>query len=100
MGYNFTTFDSGTVTIFTNSRDGVTGMHKYFDVGTLIIILITFILFIVALFVKGFTQDLLLEAGVLLISIKLIMLAYKNRVISNEITKDLQEIKKMLSNKT
>ncbi len=71
-------------------------MRQHFDIGSLFIILITFVLFIIALFVKGFTHDLLLEAGVLLISIKIIMMAYKNRVISDEITKDLQEIKKMI----
>ncbi|MBW2676832.1 MAG: hypothetical protein JRD49_04630 [Deltaproteobacteria bacterium] len=75
-------------------------MHKHFDIGSLIIILITFILFIVALFVKGFTQDLLLEAGVLLISIKIIMMAYKNSIVNKKISKNLQEIKQMISNKT
>jgi len=75
-------------------------MRKHFDFGSLIIIMITFILFIVALFVKGFTQDLLLEAGVLLISIKIIMMAYKNSIVNKEISKNLQEIKQMISNKT
>jgi len=65
----------------------------------LIIIFITFFLFIIALFFKGLTKDLLLEAGVLLVSIKLIMMAYQNSVINNEITKDLQEIKKLIEDK-
>jgi len=34
----------------------------------------------VALFTKGFTHDILLEAGVLLVSVKLIIMAYKNSV--------------------
>ena len=71
-------------------------MNKHFDAGSLIIILITFILFVLALFTKGFTHDLLLEAGVFLVSVKLIIMAYKNSMASKEITKDLHTIKKML----
>jgi len=41
-------------------------------------VIITFVLFAVALFAKGFTHDLLLEAGVLLVSVKLILMAYRN----------------------
>lgn len=72
-------------------------MNKHFDMGSLVIILTTLLLFVVALFVKGLTKDLLLEAGVLLVSIKLIVMAYKNSVISNQITGDLAEIKKMIA---
>jgi len=71
-------------------------MNEHFDIGTLIIILITFVLFVAALFVKGFTHDLLLEAGVFIVSVKLIVMAYKNSVSNKEITKDLQDIKKMI----
>jgi hypothetical protein len=74
----------------------VNTMNEHFDTGSLIIIIITFVLFVAALFVKGFTHDLLLEAGVFLISIKLILMAYKNSVLSKEITKDLQDIKKTI----
>jgi hypothetical protein len=72
-------------------------MTKHFDLASLIVILITFVLFTVALFVKGFTQDLLLEAGVLLVSIKLIMMAYKNNTDAKEIRQELGEIKQMLA---
>lgn len=72
-------------------------MAKYFDTGTIIIIIITGLLFIVALFVKGFTHELLLEAGVLLVSIKLIMMAYKNSLNYEELTKELHEIKKLIN---
>jgi hypothetical protein len=48
------------------------------------------------LFAKGFTHNLLLEAGVFLVSVKLILMAYKNSVIGKEITRDLQEIKKII----
>jgi len=36
-------------------------MTKYFDPGTIIVIIITVFLFTVALFVKGFTNALLLK---------------------------------------
>ena len=44
-------------------------MRQHFDLGSLIVIIITFVLFALALFTKGFTHDLLLEAGVFLVSI-------------------------------
>ena len=71
-------------------------MIKYFDPGTILVIIITFVLFVIALFVKGFTHDLLLEAGVFLVSVKLILMSYKNGLNHIELQKDLQEIKKLL----
>jgi len=71
-------------------------MNEHFDIGSLIIIIITLALFTIALFTKGITHDLLMEAGVLLVSVKLIVMAYKNSVTSKEITKELRDIKKIL----
>ena len=71
-------------------------MNKQFDFGSVLIIAITFVLFAIALFVKGLTKDLLLEAGVLLVSIKLIMMAYTNSVVSKKMNQALQEIKQMI----
>jgi predicted acyltransferase len=71
-------------------------MSKHVDLNSLIIIIITFLLFFIALFVKGLSHDILLEAGVLLVSIKLIMMAYKHRVYINEINEELQEIKVLI----
>jgi hypothetical protein len=67
-------------------------MKKHFGSGSIIIILLTFILFVAALFTTGFTHDLLLEAGVLLVSIKLIMMSYKNSISNREILNKLDEI--------
>lgn len=69
---------------------------KHFDIGSVIVIGITFILFSMALFFTGFTHDLLLEAGVFLISIKLIIMAYKTSVSSLRIHQELEEIKSVL----
>lgn len=71
-------------------------MNKHFDFGSVLIVLITFVLFAIALFVKGLTKDLLLEAGVLLVSIKLIMMAYKTRITNEIIKQELEEIKQMI----
>ncbi|MBT7591496.1 MAG: hypothetical protein HN561_10545 [Candidatus Scalindua sp.] len=74
-------------------------MIKNIDTGSVFIIIITLILFGVALFTKGFTHDLLLEAGVFLISVKLIIMSYKNCVHSQKLEKVLSEIKEILKQK-
>jgi hypothetical protein len=71
-------------------------MRKHFDTGSMIVIIVTFILFIMALFAKGLTQDLLLEAGVFLVSVKLIKMAYHNSVFIKSIENELKEIKGLL----
>lgn len=53
-------------------------MNRYMDKGSFIVALITLGLFVAALFTKGLTHDLFLEAGVFLVSVKLIILAYNN----------------------
>ena len=45
----------------------------------MVVVVVTFVLFVVSIFVKGFTHELLLEAAVLLVSVKLIMMALWNR---------------------
>lgn len=66
------------------------------DPGSIAVIIITLVLFIAALFFKGLTHDLLLEAGVFLVSVKLIIMAYKNRLAFDSIQQQLDEIKTML----
>jgi hypothetical protein len=75
-------------------------MIKYFDPGTIIVIVITVLLFTVALFVKGFTHALLLEAGVLLVSIKLIIMAYRNSLNYSDLKKELKEIRQLMEEKS
>ncbi|UCD30822.1 MAG: hypothetical protein JSW04_09620 [Desulfobacterales bacterium] len=71
-------------------------MKSYFDAGSLIVIITTFVLFAVALFTKGFTHDLLLEAGVLLVSIKLIQMGYKSSLNIKSVENELKAIKGLL----
>ena len=65
-------------------------MNKHLDRSTQITLGVTLVLFVVALFEKGFTHDLLLEAAVFLVSAKLVLLAYKasenNDVLSGQLT--------------
>ena len=72
---------------------------KHFDVGSIIVIAITFLLFATALFFTGLTHDLLLEAGVFLVSVKLIIMAYKAGVTSESIHRELKEIKTLLNSR-
>jgi hypothetical protein len=72
-------------------------IKKHFDLGSLIIIGVTFILFVLALFTKGFTHDILLEAAVFLVSVKLIIMAYKNIDATESLHQKLDEIYKKVS---
>ena len=67
-------------------------MKSHFDLASILIILLTLTLFAVALVVKGFTHDLLLEAGVFLVSAKLILMSYKNSVAAFSMHKKLDEL--------
>jgi hypothetical protein len=74
--------------------------RNYFDAGSLLIIVITLVLFIIALFHKGFTQELLLEAGVFLVSVKLIIMSYKNSISSEKLHEELAEIRELIKSKS
>ncbi|MBZ0109286.1 MAG: hypothetical protein K8F52_11525 [Candidatus Scalindua rubra] len=49
-----------------------------------------------ALFFTGFTHDILLEAGVFLVSVKLIIMAFKASKSANKIELELKEIKELI----
>lgn len=66
---------------------------RHFDTGSFVVMGLTLALFVAALFAKGFTHDLLLEAGVFLVSVKLILVAYKNSVSNRRILTLPQEIR-------
>jgi hypothetical protein len=66
---------------------------RHLDTGSLAVMGLTLVLFIAAVFAKGLTHDLLLEAGVFLVSVKLVMMAYKNSLSNQRILALLQEIR-------
>ena len=67
-------------------------IRKNIDNGSLVVMAVTFALFALALFVKGITHDLLLEAGVFLISVKIIMMAYKLSITADQTKARLDEL--------
>ena len=72
-------------------------IRQNFDIGSVIIILTTLVLFVVALFVKGFTKDLLVEIAVFLVSVKLIMNAYKSSLANRALQEKLNEMQTTLN---
>ena len=66
------------------------------DRGSLVVIVITLVLFVAALFTKGLSHDLLLESGVFLVSVKLIMMAYRNSTVTKELKVRLSKIQAAL----
>jgi hypothetical protein len=72
-------------------------MSKHLDRSTQITLGVTLVLFVVALFEKGFTHDLLLEAAVFLVSAKLILLAYKASVNNDALAGQLAEMSRSLT---
>jgi hypothetical protein len=71
-------------------------LRKHFDMWSLLVIALTLILFVVALFIKGLTHDLLLEAGVFLISVKLILMAYKHSIATDTMQQTVDEMHRVI----
>jgi hypothetical protein len=72
-------------------------MSKHLDRSTQFTLGITLVLFVVALFEKGFTHDLLLEAAVFLVSAKLVLLSYKASVNNDVLAGRLAEMSRSLT---
>lgn len=74
-------------------------MHTgpYIDTGSLTVMAVTLLLFIAALFTKGLTHDLFLEAGVFLVSVKIIMMAYRNAVSTKDVSLKLDKVLALLA---
>jgi hypothetical protein len=66
------------------------------DLGSRLVIVSTVALFVAALFVKGFGHDLLLEAGVFLVSVKLIIMAAKHSVSDRELRRRFDRLEATL----
>lgn len=61
------------------------------------VVVVTFVLFVAAIFIKGLGHDLLLEAGVFLVSVKLILMAYKNSVAASRLDERLDALQATLT---
>ncbi len=71
--------------------------YRKLDAGSLVVISITFVLFAAAVFTKDFTHDLLLEAGVFMVSVKLIMMAHRSNIMKESIEAKLDSIQSVLN---
>lgn len=71
-------------------------MQRTLDTASLLTIILTCALFVAALFVKGWTHDLLLEAGVFLVSVKLILAGYKSNATTATTLARLERIEQVL----
>ena len=71
-------------------------LFKSSDPWSGVVIVLTVGLFVVALFVKGFTHALFLETGVLLVSIKLILMAQKIAKTEESLQQHLTRIEQLL----
>lgn len=71
-------------------------LRPHLDPVSLVVIGLTLVLFVVALFANGFTHDLLQECGVFLVSVKLIVMSHKNGVSTRLAEERLEKIQSML----
>jgi hypothetical protein len=69
---------------------------NYLDPLSLVVIILTLVLFVIALFVKGFGHELLQECGVFLVSVKLIMMSHKNGASAQRAEERLAKIQDLL----
>jgi hypothetical protein len=73
-------------------------IFKSTDPWASVIILLTVVLFFLSLAVKGFTHELFfLEAGVFLVSVKLILMAGRNAATEERLERHLTQIKELLN---
>ena len=77
-------------------KDPIRSLFEHVDAASLTTVFLTFLLFAVALVVKGFTHDMLLEAAVFLVSVKLILMSYKQSTSQRKIRATLEEMQETL----
>jgi Na+-translocating ferredoxin:NAD+ oxidoreductase RnfE subunit len=75
------------------------GPSSYMDPVSMVVIVLTLVLFVVALFVNGFTHQLLQECGVFLVSVKLIVMSHKNGATARRAEERLANIQNLLQTK-
>jgi hypothetical protein len=72
-------------------------LFKSSDPWASVVIVLTVALFSCSLAVKGITHELFLEAGVFLVSVKLILMAGKNAATEERLELQLRQIKELLA---
>ena len=72
-------------------------INKYLDIGSILVAIVTLALFGTALVVKGLTHDLFLEAGVFLVSVKIMVMSFKTRIAVNQLNMKLDRVLALLA---
>jgi len=72
-------------------------MERRLDAASVLTIIVTVVLFGMALVAKGLTHDVLLEAAVFLVSVKLILAGYKSSLIAGKLLNRLARIETTLT---
>jgi len=70
--------------------------QRILQIASGLTLLVTLVLFILAAFVHGLSSELLLEAGVFLISVKLVLSTQKSEILISQLQAQLDEINKKL----
>ena len=66
--------------------------EKKHEFWSIVVVVLTLILFVIALFIKGLTHEILLEAGVFLVSMKLILMSRKQTYLATRMAERLDKI--------
>ena len=77
-------------------KNSLLKLRERLDMGSLVIIFITFTLFVVSLFQKGLSHEILIDTGIFLVSVKLIVMSFKNNLYMKDLNQQLEEIKKLI----
>jgi hypothetical protein len=72
-------------------------MERHLDAASILTIIVTIVLFGMALLAKGLTHDVLLEAAVFLVSVKLILAGYKSSLTAGTLLNRLARIETSLA---
>ena len=77
-------------------KNSLLKLRERLDMGSMAIIFITFTLFVVSLFQKGLTHEILIDTGIFLVSVKLIVMSFRNNLYMKDLNQQLEEIKKLI----
>ena len=77
-------------------KNSLLKLRERLDMGSMAVIVITFTLFVVSLFQKGLTHEILVDTGIFLVSVKLIVMSFKNNLYMKDLNQQLEEIRKLI----
>jgi hypothetical protein len=74
-------------------------VRRLLDAGSVIVMAVTLVLFVLALFLTGVGHDLLLEAGVFLVSTKLMIMSYRLARSTYQLHEEVRSIRTLLQSR-